>query len=52
MVVPASWAPARYQHRNPLKPDEIKAYSSNLVQAFAHLEAARAAPKKAMERMK
>jgi hypothetical protein len=23
------------QHRNPLKPDEIKAYSSNLVQAIS-----------------
>jgi hypothetical protein len=40
------------QHRNPLKPDEIKAYSSNLVQAIFHLDAAKAALEKAMDRMK
>jgi hypothetical protein len=40
------------QHRNPLKPDEIKAYSSNLVQAIGCLQAARAALEKAMERMR
>jgi hypothetical protein len=39
------------QHRNPLKPDEIKEYSSNLVQAIFHLGAAREALEKAMERM-
>jgi hypothetical protein len=45
-------APRVCQHRNPLKPEEIMAYSSNLVQAIANLEGARAALEKAMERMK